>query len=128
VGLLGIFAAAAALLATLGIHGIIAYSVAQRVRELGIRMALGAAPADIRRLVVAQGVRLAALGLVIGTGVALLVGTVLQGVLHEVGERDLRVFGAAALLLGASALVASYLPARRAAAVDPRVAFTGDGR
>jgi predicted permease len=113
-------------LASVGLYGVIAYSVSRRVREIGIRMALGADRLGVVRLVVRRGMVLAAVGVLLGgLGAALLSG-LLSSVLYGVGARDPLAFGAAAALLLATALVANYLPAHRAARVDPLVALRSD--
>ncbi|NOT08050.1 MAG: ABC transporter permease [Gemmatimonadales bacterium] len=120
---LGVFAAVALLLAMIGVHGVLSYTVAQRTREIGIRMALGADRSTVRALVLGQGARLAAAGLAIGLagamGVARLLGTLLFGV-HP---NDPMTFIVVAAGLGTVALVASWLPARRAARMEPLVAL-----
>jgi predicted permease len=121
--LLGVFAATALVLAALGVHGVLSYTVAQRGREIGIRMALGADLATIRRLVVSQGAVLAGSGLVLGLLGALAAARLLSSLLYGVGTADPLTFAAVALVLGAVALVASYLPARKAARVDPIAAL-----
>jgi putative ABC transport system permease protein len=121
--LLGVFAAVAFLLAAIGVHGVLSYAVAQRTREIGIRMALGADRGSVRGLVLRQGATLAALGLALGVLGALVVSRALSSLLYGVGARDPLTFATAALLLGAVALIATYLPAGRAAAVDPMEAL-----
>jgi putative ABC transport system permease protein len=116
---LGVFAAVALLLAIIGVHGVLSYTVAQRTREIGIRMALGADRSDVRGLVVTQGARLAALGLTLGLLGALGVSRALSTLLYGVGATDPATFAEVALVLGAVALVASYLPAHRATKVSP---------
>jgi putative ABC transport system permease protein len=116
---LGVFAAVALLLAIIGVHGVLSYTVAQRTREIGIRMALGADRSNVRGLVVTQGARLAALGLTLGLLGALAVSRALSTLLYGVGATDPATFAEVALVLGAVALVASYLPARRATRVSP---------
>jgi putative ABC transport system permease protein len=113
------FAAASLTLASIGLYGVMAYAVSQRAREFGVRMALGARPADVVRLVVTQAARLAATGALIGLAAAWIVSRALQSLLFNVPARDLTSFAAAALVLAAVALLASYLPARRAARLDP---------
>ena len=118
-----IFASVALLLAAVGLYGVLAYSVAQRTREIGIRMALGAAHGDILRLVVGQGLGLVALGLLIGLGTALGLTRFLSSFLFGVTPTDPVTYAGVALLLAAVALAASYIPARRAMRVDPMVAL-----
>jgi putative ABC transport system permease protein len=121
--LLSAFALLSMVLAVIGIYGVIAYSVNQRVHEIGIRMALGAGREQIGRMVVGTGLRLAAVGVVIGTVGALLVSRLLRGLLYGVAATDPVTYAAAAALLIAAALLASYIPARRATMVDPVVAL-----
>lgn len=121
--LLGVFAGVAMMLAAIGIYGVIAYSVAQRTREIGIRMALGAQKRDMLRLILGQGVAIIALGLAIGLVGSFGVTRLMASLLYGIGATDLSVYAAVALLLAAAALLASYLPARRAMAVDPMVAL-----
>jgi putative ABC transport system permease protein len=125
--LLGIFSVTALVLAVVGIYSVQAYSVAQRRQELGIRMALGAEKSDILRLVVGQGVTLTLAGVVIGLVLAFVLttflGSVVSGLLYKVGIRDWTTFVLAPLTFMAIALVASYLPARRATRVDPTEAL-----
>ncbi|HUX33984.1 MAG TPA: ABC transporter permease, partial [Gemmatimonadaceae bacterium] len=123
--LVGTFGAAALVLATLGIYGVVAFLVAERRRELSIRLALGAAPGDILRLIVGQGARMAAAGIVAGTVVSLAATRVLSGLLYGVTSTDPVAFGAVALLLGAVALLASWMPARRAARAAPSEVLRG---
>jgi putative ABC transport system permease protein len=121
--LIGIFASAALLLAVLGVYGVMAYAVAQRQREIGVRLALGAAPGTIRRLVLGQGARLALVGTGIGLLAAVGAGRLLGSLLFQVSAFDLATFVAVPLVLGVMALVACWLPARRAMRVDPLVAI-----
>jgi ABC-type antimicrobial peptide transport system permease subunit len=125
-GLIGTFAGLALLLAVAGIYGVIAYSVAQRTREFGIRLALGSGAGSVQQLVVWHGARLALGGLVIGIPAAVALTRLLAGLLYGVAPWDPLTFGAVALLLGAVSVVASYLPARRAARVDPIVAMRAE--
>jgi len=124
--LLGTFAALALLLAGFGLYGVMAYSVAQRSREIGIRMALGARSADVRSLVVRQAVWLGAAGLVIGIAGALAVTRVLGSLLFGVSATDPLTFGGVSAALVTVLLLAAYLPARRATRVDPIVALRAD--
>ena len=121
--LLMVFAGAALLLAALGIYGVISYGVAQRRREFGIRLALGAQPADVLKLVVGHGVALAIVGVAVGSFAALLLTRLMQGLLFSVSATDPVTFILVALLLIGVALLACYLPARRATKVDPLVAL-----
>ncbi len=111
------------LLAAIGIYGVMAVAAVQRTKEIGIRMALGAVRRDVLALVVRQGFALAAAGLVIGVAGALALTRVLRSLLFSVSATDPAVFGAIVALLAVIALVACYLPARRAARVDPMVAL-----
>jgi len=117
--LLGLFGALALLLAVVGLYGVISYSVSQRAREIGVRIALGARHADVIRLVLSQGLRLTALGLGIGFASALVVSRVLSSVLYGVTPTDPVSFGLVGAILMIVALVASYVPARWAMRVDP---------
>ncbi len=117
--LLGAFAALAVLLAMVGLYGVMSFVVTQRTRELGVRVALGAATRDVLGLVLREGVRLAALGMAIGFVAALLLTRVMRSMLFGVGATDPPTFVATALLLLAVAALASWIPARRATRVDP---------
>src|SRR6266852_4500418 len=121
--LLGIFAAVSLVLAAVGIYGLIAYSVTQRTQELGIRIALGARPRDVFRLVLAQGTRLTLLGVAIGVLAALVLSRLLGALLFGVSATDPLTFFTVAGLLVVVALLACYIPARRAMRVDPIVAL-----
>jgi len=121
--LIGIFAAAALLLAVLGVYGVMAYTVAQRQREIGVRLALGAAPSRIRRLVLGQGGKLALVGTGFGLLAALAVGKLIGSLLFGVSALDAPTFIAVPLILGGMTVLASWLPARRAMRVDPLVAM-----
>ena len=117
--LLSIFSGTALALAVIGIYGVLAYSVTQRQHELGIRMALGARRGDVLRLVVRQGLVLAVAGVGIGLIAALPLTRLMSSLLYKVGARDLATFALAPLVFLSVALLASYLPARRAAKLDP---------
>ena len=117
--LVGSFAALAALLAAVGLFGLMAYTVGQRTSELGVRMALGAPPDQLLRAVVGDGLKIVAIGLVLGLAGALAVTRVLGSLLFDLSATDPRVFTGAALLLLAVAALACYVPARRVLRVDP---------
>ena len=117
--LVALFAALALTLAAIGIYGVIAYSVSQRAHEFGLRMALGAKPADVLRMVLQQGVSLTLLGVVLGLAGAVALGRVLRSLLFEVSSSDPLTIGFVLLLAVSVAALACYLPARRATAVDP---------
>jgi putative ABC transport system permease protein len=120
--LLTAFATVAVVLAAMGLYGVIAFAVARRTRELGIRAALGASPASLLRLVVQQGMAMVVLGLGTGLAITLVVTPVLKAFLFGVGSSDPKTMAAAAGILTSVALVACYLPARRAVSVDPLIA------
>ena len=113
------FSAIALILAVAGIYGIVSYSVGQRRKEISIRMALGAEAAEVRRLVLKQGVGIVLVGVVIGLGGALAGARLISGILVEVSARDPAVYAGVATLLLLVAAVANYLPARRAAVLEP---------
>jgi putative ABC transport system permease protein len=121
--LLASFAASALLLAAVGIYGLLAYSVAQRRREMGLRQALGAERRDIVRVVVGGGMRLAGVGIGIGVLAAFPVTRLLAALLYGVGASDPPTFVGVVALLALVSFLASYVPARRAARVDPMVAL-----
>jgi predicted permease len=121
--LLTIFAGVALLLAAIGIYGLMAYSVQQRTQEIGIRMALGAAPGNVRNMVVRQGMGLALAGIVVGVGAALGLTRLMASMIYGVRARDPLVFITVTLVFIAVALVSIYLPAQRASRVDPLVAL-----
>lgn len=121
--LLSVFAALALILAAVGIYGVMAYLVTQRRHEIGIRMALGAQQTDVLRLVLTHGTRLTVLGVVIGIGVALGLTRLIQSLLYGVGARDVLTFVVVSAILATVALMACYLPARRASRVDPMIAL-----
>jgi predicted permease len=120
------FAGAALLLAIVGIYAVVSYSVEQRTGEIGIRMALGAQPGDVLRMILGQSMIPATAGLLAGVGVSLACTRVIAGLLYGVTPTDIGTFAAIALALGSGTLVASYRPARRAAMLDPLVALRGE--
>jgi putative ABC transport system permease protein len=124
--LLGLFAALALTLAAVGIYGQMAYSVSHRTREIGLRMAMGARSRDILQLVVADGAKLAFLGIAIGIAAALGLTRLMASLLFDVTPKDPATFAAVALLLAFVGLVACYIPARRATRVDPMVTLRYD--
>jgi ABC-type antimicrobial peptide transport system permease subunit len=124
--LLAIFAALALLLSTIGIYGVLSYMVTERRREIGIRMALGATPSSMLRMVLGQGFRLALAGIGIGLAIALAAGRTLTSLLFGVGSADPITMAAVVALIGAVALVACYMPGRSATRVDPMVALRSE--
>ena len=124
--LLGTFALAALLLAAIGIFGVMSYAVTQQTREFGIRIALGADGRSIVRMVLVRAAWLITLGLGLGVAGALVVGRALSTLLFDVNPRDPLTLGLVAGVLAAVAVLASYLPARRATRVDPMVALRAD--
>ncbi|HEX6536225.1 MAG TPA: ABC transporter permease [Gemmatimonadaceae bacterium] len=124
--LLGIASAMSLALGAVGIYGVISYTVSLRTREIGVRLALGARPADVRRMVSRQALALAAAGVVAGLAGAAVLTRLLAALLYEVSPTDPVTLGGAALLLLLVAVAASWLPARRASAVDPGIALRGE--
>ena len=116
----------ALVLASIGVYGVLSYSVSQRVQEIGVRVALGAERRDVLRLIVGQGLRLAGIGIVLGIAGAAGVTWIIQSILYNVTPTDPVSFGGVALFLTLTAALASYIPARRAMAVDPIVALRND--
>ena len=121
--LLTIFAVVALLLAAIGVYGLMAYSVQQRTQEIGVRMALGANPRQVRRMVVIQGMKLALVGIILGVASALALARLMSSLLFGVKPWDPATIIMVAVLLSAVTLLATYLPARRASRVDPMVAL-----
>jgi putative ABC transport system permease protein len=119
--MLGGFATIALLLSAIGIYGVISYSVVQRTHEIGIRAALGASAVDVVRMILGIGIAMAAAGLVLGFLGALALTRLLATLLFGVGARDPVTMAGVGLILAVVALLASYLPARRAAKVDPMI-------
>jgi predicted permease len=124
--LMGAFAAAALVLATTGLYALVAYSVSRRTEEIGLRLAVGARPLDIYRLVLGEALTLALLGSALGLGLSLLGQRAVAGLLFGISAGDVRVLLGVAALLTAAALAASFVPARRAARVDPLVSLRGE--
>ena len=121
--LLSVFAGLALLLSSIGLYGVVSYAVAQRTREVGIRMAVGADGDHVVRLLAADGLRLVLVGTVIGLIAALALARLLSGLLFGVGTFDLTTFVSVPVVLGVTAVLAAYLPARRAARLNPVTAL-----
>ena len=120
---LGFFGGVALVLAAIGLYGVLAYTVTQRSREVGIRMALGASRGDILNLILSQGMRLAGVGLAIGLALTLAVTRLLRALLLDVSPTDLATIGGVSALLTAIAMLASFIPAHRASRIDPILAI-----
>ena len=123
---MGGFAACALLLGVIGLYGVIAYSVSQRTREIGVRMALGAQRSSIGRLILGEAASLVLLGLVFGIAGSILTGRFLRSLLFGVVPWDLSILAAVSATLTAAALIAAWIPARRAAATDPLEALRNE--
>jgi ABC-type antimicrobial peptide transport system permease subunit len=121
--LLSIFGGLALVLASVGIYGVISYAVSQRTREIGVRMALGARPADVLRMILSEGLKLVAVGVALGLVAAVMLTRLLEGMVYGVSMRDPLIFVLVNLLLVTVSLAACYVPARRAMRVDPLVAL-----
>jgi putative ABC transport system permease protein len=124
--LLGIFATIALVLSAVGIYGVMNYSVNQRKHEIGIRMAIGAQPSDILKMIVGQGMLLASIGVVIGVVAAFFLGRIIEMLLFGVSGRDLMTFVGLPVVLVLVSLLSSYIPARRATRVDPMIALRAE--
>jgi len=124
--LFAVFAGVALALVSVGVYGVMSYSVVRRVQEIGIRMALGARRGEVLKMVVAQGMALAGLGIAVGLGLALAASRLVASLLYGVGATDAATYAAVAALLAALALLACWLPARRATRVDPMVALRAE--
>jgi ABC-type antimicrobial peptide transport system permease subunit len=122
--MLALFAAVAATLAVVGVYGVMAYIVSQRTQEIAVRVAMGASPTTVSRLVVGQGLALAITGVLVGLGAAFWASRAIRSLIPEVGAIDPLTFVAAPVLLLAAALVACYIPARRAARISPVTALS----
>jgi ABC-type antimicrobial peptide transport system permease subunit len=123
VSLLGGFSVLALVLASLGIYGVVSYGVSQRIPEIGVRMALGATAADVRRQIVGDTLRMALVGIAIGAAVSLALSRVINTLLFATSATDPWTFAGMVVVLGVVALIAGYLPARRASRIDPMTAL-----
>jgi ABC-type antimicrobial peptide transport system permease subunit len=121
--LLSIFGGLALVLASVGIYGVISFAVSQRTREIGVRMALGARPADVLRMILTEGLKLVAIGVVLGVAAALMLTRLLEGMVYGVSMKDPLIFVLVNLLMVGVSLAACYVPARRAMRVDPITAL-----
>jgi putative ABC transport system permease protein len=124
--LIGVFGAIALVLAAVGLYGVVSYSVSQRTQEIGLRMAIGADRRDVLRLVVGGGMKLAVIGVVIGVAGALALSKVIATMLFELTPIDLVSYSGTVMVLLAVAMVACYVPARRAMRVDPIIALRAE--
>jgi putative ABC transport system permease protein len=124
--LIAIFAAVAVVLSAVGLYGVIAYAVSQRTHELGVRVALGATGDRIARMVIGEGLALTAIGIAIGAIASVFAGRLVSSLLFGVSALDPMTIGGVGVVLVSVATLASWLPARRAARVDPLVAMRGD--
>ena len=124
--MLGIAASVALLIGMVGIYGVVAYAAAQRTREIGVRIALGAQPGDVRQMFLRRGLWLTTIGIAIGIGIALTLTRVMSAFLFGVGPIDPITYAAVSALLAGMTLVATYLPAHRASRVDPVLALRAE--
>ena len=124
--LIGTFASLALILTIVGLYGVLSLAVRQRQREIGVRLALGADPGNVVAMVVADGARVTAVGILVGIAGAIAATRVLASLLYGVSTTDAMTFVGAAAVVAAVALTATYVPARRAAGIDPREALTAD--
>jgi len=120
---LGAFALLALALAAIGIYGLVAYFVGQRTHEIAIRMALGATGGDVRRMVLREGIKMTGIGAVIGLAMALLLPKIFDAIFYDLHLGDLRPYFIAPIAILAVAMLATYIPARRASSIDPMVAL-----
>jgi ABC-type antimicrobial peptide transport system permease subunit len=121
--LVGGFASLAVILGVVGLYGVVAYSVSQRTREIGVRMALGAQRTSVHRMIMKEAGRLTLVGLLIGLAGSVIAATLMRGLLFGVSSWDAPTLTAVAVGLGGASLLASYIPARRAARIDPIIAL-----
>jgi putative ABC transport system permease protein len=124
--LFGSFGALGLLLAVIGIGSVVSYSVSRRTREMGLRIALGARPVDVQRLVVRESMMPVAVGLMVGVGGALMLSRLVETLLFDVQPRDLATYVGVCALLSSAAVIAAFVPARRAARVNPLVALRAE--
>ena len=124
--ILGLLGALAVSLAGIGIFGVMSYSVAQRTHDIGVQMALGASPTNVLKAILTNGLKVASTGVLIGVAGAIVATRAMESLLYGVAARDALTLIAVALLLITVALIAAYLPARRAMSVDPSVALRQD--
>src|SRR5262249_53368601 len=123
VTLVALFGGLALLLASVGLYGVMSYTVSQSTRELGLRMALGASPSNVMRLVLSRGLLLTTTGMIIGIALAILLTRLLGNLLYQVSPRDPLAFGVAFAAMGLASAAACFLPAWRATRVDPNIAL-----